>query len=404
MVEAISIKLALIITNLIPYHAARFSAVRKLMGDGAHLIELSRHDAEFSTLEAPIKDANVHTLFARDPWSAVDVRKLGRALDDALSKMSPDVVVVNGWGFPSAISAITWARRNEKAVVILSESQVNDAPRKSIKEAVKSRVVRLCDAALVGGRTHKNYIVSLGMPSDRVFLGYDVVDNAHFIAGADAARMRSTGSVRGELPARYILACSRFVQKKNIVSLVRGYDEACNAVDDMPDLVLVGDGPERRVIEDAIARSRVSAKIHLPGFASYEELPRLYGLAEGFVHVSSSEQWGLVINEAAAAGLPLVVSSACGAACELVAEGENGYLVDPNHESEIAAALRRLMTLPTEVRSRMGVASRELVSKWTPERFANELLLACTKALSGPKLGYGALDRALLAALRYRRI
>ena len=74
----------------------------------------------------------------------------------------------------------------------------------------------------------------------------------------------------------------------------------------------------------------VSDTVHWPGFLQYEQLPAAYQFAGAFVHPARREPWGLVVNEAAAAGLPLLVGQHVGAACELVRDGENGFLVNPD--------------------------------------------------------------------------
>lgn len=317
-----------------------------------------------------------------------------------LARSRPDVIAVAGWATPECFAAIAWARQNGRRLVVMSDSQAIDAPRSGIRELIKSRVVRTCDAALVAGRRHRDYIVSLGMPENRVFLGYDVVDNAFFEQGADAARMEVAATrAKHGLPERYLLASGRFVSKKNLPRLVEAYEKAIAGLPDPPDLIILGDGPERVAVEAAIARFGVAGRVHLPGFRGYDLLPAFYGLAEGFVHVSTSEQWGLVINEAAAAGLPLVVSQPCGAAPELLREGENGFLVNPTDAGNIARALRRLIELPTDARLGLGAASRRIVADWGPERFAEGLRSACQAALMQPARRLAPWDSALIRVL-----
>ena len=92
------------------------------------------------------------------------------------------------------------------------------------KEYLKSRLVKLCAAGLVGGAAHKDYMVQLGMPAERVFLGYDAVDNEYFRTKADEVRSQSS-VVRSQLrlPERYFLASARFVEKKNLPRLIEAY-------------------------------------------------------------------------------------------------------------------------------------------------------------------------------------
>src|SRR5205823_2876752 len=110
-------------------------------------------------------------------------------LTAAVAAARPDVVFVHGWAAATARSALRWCLTNRVPAVLMSESTARDEPRRWWKEAAKRRVVRCFAAALVGGTRHREYTVGLGIPPDRVFLGYDTVDNEHFGAGADAARV-----------------------------------------------------------------------------------------------------------------------------------------------------------------------------------------------------------------------
>jgi glycosyltransferase involved in cell wall biosynthesis len=230
-------------------------------------------------------------------------------------------------------------------------------------------------------------------------LGYDAVDNDHFCAGADKARARAVEvrSARG-LPARYLLACGRFMAKKNFHGLIDAFADAIARQDTGHDLVILGDGPERARLEETSRNRGMERRIHLPGFRSYDALPDYYGLADGFAHVATSEQWGLVVNEAAASGLPLVVSRPTGAAA-LVHEARNGFLVDPDNRAEVSQALDRLMGASRESREEMGKESRRIVDDWGPRRFAQGLKEACEHALRQPPRRLAIIDRILFRAL-----
>ncbi len=323
----------------------------------------------------------------------------------ALSEQTPDVVVLAGWSTVECFAGLLWARRNGKRVVMMSESQQSDAHRSRLREAFKSRIIGACDTALVGGRRHQEYIVSLGMPIKNVFLGYDAVDNQYFEKGADRARADCENERRRlGLPVRYLLASSRFIPKKNLARLIKAFAKAIKSLPDAPDLVLLGDGPERGSIEAAILENEIAGRVHLMGLQPYDSLPSFYGLSEGFVHVSTSEQWGLVINEAAASGLPLVVSAPCGATPELVHEGVNGWVVDPLNVEDMTLALSRLISMQLSERSAMGNASRRIATEWGPERFAHGLAAACIKAQSHPTKRLMLWDRLLVRILSTRQI
>src|SRR5262249_59830905 len=94
-------------------------------------------------------------------------------------------------------------------------------------------------------------------------------------------------------------------------------------------LVLLGEGEQRAKLEGLRDALGLRNDVSMPGFKQYDELPAYYGLASAFVHTSTTEQWGLVVNEAMAAGLPVLVSERCGCGPDLVREGVNGFTFDP---------------------------------------------------------------------------
>jgi glycosyltransferase involved in cell wall biosynthesis len=297
-------------------------------------------------------------------------------------------------------------------LVICSESNEFDEPRKWWREAVKRRVVRLCSAGLAGGSPQAAYLVRLGLPTQRVLKGYDVVDNEYFARGAERARQQSP-ALRRELglPAYYFLASARFTEKKNLRFLLRAfarYRSLCSArqgplgeADAAWELVLIGDGPLREQLVSLRSELGAEQFIHFAGASAYDELPVFYGLAGALVHPSTTEQWGLVVNEAMACGLPVVISNRCGCAADLVREGQNGFTFDSSDVAGLADIMLKLAA-PDFPRAQFGTTSREIISHWTPATFAKNLSLAIDAALRAPLPRANTVDRALLWRLLHR--
>jgi glycosyltransferase involved in cell wall biosynthesis len=108
---------------------------------------------------------------------------------------------------------------------------------------------------------------------------------------------------------------------------------------------------------------------------------------------------GLVVNEATANGLPVLVSNRCGCAMDLVKDGVNGFTFDPYNVEEMAQAMFQLSACQPSRLSEMGDASRKIISNWGPERFTQRLKAAAECAPNvGPKM-VSLLDRVLLAAM-----
>jgi len=291
---------------------------------------------------------------------------------------------------------------------VMSESARHDQPRSWWKETIKRRIVKLYSAALVGGQRHVDYLVELGMPRDRIFTGYDVVDNDYFARRALEIR-NSEPEIRNMygLPENYFLASARFIEKKNLPRLIRAYAEYRHrsqgtgvtdpGYNGAPwDLVLLGDGPLRETLSSQLSTLNLQAHVHLPGFKQYDQLPVYYALANAFVHASTTEQWGLVVNEAVASGLPVILSERCGCVPELF--GDNGFTFDPMNEGELAQRLLQMASLSDDERRRLGDASYRISASFAPERFGEGLEQAATVAMKLTQKKIGAIDRALLFA------
>jgi 1,2-diacylglycerol 3-alpha-glucosyltransferase len=383
-----------------PYHAARLSAVQDQCQVAA--IEVTAVDSEYAWDPVDPKGLQKSALFDREPS-----REAGQGFDErlvaVLRQQAARVLFVPGWGTWWAIASLRLCLRIGVRVVVMSDSTFHDAPRSYLKETIKRRIVGLCSAALVAGKPQLEYLVTLGMPRERIFTGYDVVDNSHFAAGAEvvrreAIRWRQTLG----LPARYFLASARFIEKKNIPRLLQAYAlYRSRAGAAAWKLVVLGEGPERPHLERVVTELGLHGDVMMPGFKQYDELPAYYGLASAFIHASTVDQWGLVVNEAMAAGLPVLVSERCGCAADLVRPGHNGFLFDPYDVDALANGLLMLSSDGCD-RAAMGARSRAVIDDWRPTAFAAGAVAAARAALDAPARRPSIADAVLLSVLAKR--
>ena len=172
-----------------------------------------------------------------------------------------------GYARPESIAAARWAGAAPAADgPDVREPGDRPDPRVWWKELIKRRRIRLFDAAVVGGPAHRDYLVQLGMPPDRITLGYNAVDNAYFAAAARRWRNDPAGA-RACPRVPYFLAVCRFVPEKNLVRLVEAFARyRRSAAPGRPwELVLCGDGPGREQVETAVATTGLAGLIHRPG-------------------------------------------------------------------------------------------------------------------------------------------
>jgi glycosyltransferase involved in cell wall biosynthesis len=383
-----------------PYHLARLEAV------ACHLhlegVEVSATDKTYAWASSDGRQSFPCHLISSDIDKEPTSQLIAR-IDQLLAALRPDAVAVHGWSHRSALAALEWCTRSQTAAVLMSESTAWDEIRRPWKEAVKRRVVSLFGSALVGGSPHRDYLAQLGMPDEKIFQGYDVIDNDYFSVHANKTKCSAADErKRFGLPANYFLASARFVEKKNLFRLLEAFElYRGGSGAEAWDLVLLGDGHLRASLQDRVAQRGIAGFVHMPGFKQYEDLPAYYGLAGAFVHASTTEQWGLVVNEAMAASLPVLVSNRCGCAADLVATGRNGYTFDPLRPSELADLMLHVSSDQCD-RRRMAEASRAIIGQWTPLRFASSLCQAVDTALAGPPPKAALPDRLLLHALMYR--
>jgi 1,2-diacylglycerol 3-alpha-glucosyltransferase len=435
-------RVAVLFSRFGPYHHARLKAA------GARLqvtgVEFSNVDTTYAwDLVEGADGFNRLTLFSGMAVNELPASRIFNRVGQALDQLQPQVVAIPGWYDRCSMAALRWCGSHGIPVVVMSETTAWDVERKWLKETMKRRLMKLCAAGLVGGRAHADYLEQLGIERTKIFFGYDAVDNEYFQTKADEIRKHpptqsygATGKVESRnkygLPERYFLASARFIEKKNLPRLLQAfarYRELAAKVEnrnqpgevasqrlhgpgkaEIWDLVLLGDGPLKSDLCHLISDLRLDACVHLPGFKQYDELPVYYSLASAFVHASATEQWGLVVNEAMASGLPVLVSNRCGCAQDLVQEGKNGFTFDPYNVEQLAQLMLKLSPLnPEKGRgphgalrpqlSAFGSESHRIISQWGPERFAKGLHDAVQTVLKNPASNASLMDRLILRLL-----
>lgn len=335
----------------------------------------------------------IRTVFPDTEFETLSPDRIHRGVRSALETIQPDVVATNSYSFPDAREALEWGRRNRRSVVVMTDSRRDDARRHRWREWVKRRLLRGFDAGLAAGIPQEAYLRELGLPSESIWTGYDVVDNAYFSAG------RPTDEFTGGRSGEYFLSVGRMKALKNFDGLLRAYERYRSRTDDPWPLVLVGDGPERERLE-ALARKIAPEDVRFAGFQPPDRLRDYYAGAGALVHPAKKDTWGLVVNEAMAAGLPVLVSRAAGCVHDLVETGENGFTFDPTDPDRLADLMRRLDRSSDEERRAMGRASREIVADWDLDRFSRGLRSAARFALNRPDRGLSIGLRLLLGVIR----
>jgi glycosyltransferase involved in cell wall biosynthesis len=291
----------------------------------------------------------------------------------ALKDADPDVVVVSGWSTFAAQGAIAWCRMRRVPFVLLVES--HDAGPKSgwrrqVKETVVPQIVRRAASVLVVGSLARDSVVALGADLARVRTFANTIDVQAYAERVDrlAARrpkLRSSFGLADDDVA--VVSVARLAREKGLDTMLR----AAEVSGVRP--VIVGSGPERERL------AKLAPGAVLTGELPQDRVAEAYAAADVFCLLSTHEPWGVAVNEAAAAGLPLVLSDRVGAAADLLRDGENGMVVAAGDVAGAAEAFRRLAANPG-LRRAYGARSREIIAAWGYGPSVEALVEACREA------------------------
>jgi 1,2-diacylglycerol 3-alpha-glucosyltransferase len=364
--------LAVIWIDWYSYHVARFRGLesapllaRKIVG-----IELIGGIGVHKGLKfrEPLpSDLNIETLMPESNWRDTDKWQLTRQLWWRLTELGPEVVLVPGYYTLPAIAAAIWAKLHGRISILMTESTAGDHRRIWWKEQTKSLALRVFfNWAVAGGKSHVAYLNQLGFPSDRIVGFYDVVDNDMFREGTASLRLQSSTDARQR--AKYFLYVGRFAKEKNVGNLLASWVTYRNQGGTWP-LVLVGDGPEADALRNSAGNCPYVADVLFPGFKNSRELLPFYAFAGCFVLPSTREPWGLVVNEAMASALPVLVSDRCGCSADLVIPGLNGFVFDPLDVVSLTTHLHNIEHLDGEQLNSMGENSARIISSFSPINF-----------------------------------
>ena len=350
-----------------PYHHARFQHVARLLN--LHVLETRPTSQEYPWDFDPSGDYSIHRLSGMPhPEADPPLPDLRRQLQAVLDQLQPQVIVSVGWADRAYQRLLLAAQQRHIPLVIVSDSRQRDEPRNSAKEWLKCQLLHGYSAALVAGFESRKYLERLGFPRDAIFQPWDVVDNSFFAQGPlQEAHQRTI--IRS---APCFLCVSRFVAKKNHLGLLAAYSRYQFEGGGWG-LCLIGAGPLQADLELAIAQLPHPSRVQLHPFQQLSELAASYSEASAFVLASSSDQWGLVVNEAMAAGLPCLVSSGCGCAMDLIEHGRTGWCFDPASYQQLTALMHRCERQSPAARVAMVAAARKRLEAFSLEAFSSGL-------------------------------
>jgi glycosyltransferase involved in cell wall biosynthesis len=280
-----------------------------------------------------------HRRFDADSFTGADVG----SIDEALLSSRPDAVVVPGWHSKFYLRAIAVCRRHGVPVLYRGDTNLGVAPN-GIRRApwkIRTRAkLRLFDGYLSVGTASREYLLRFGVPEPLIFDSPHCIDNLAFGMAAEAVRAGTRNQIRQQLGAGahdfLIVFAGKLVDRKRPLDVI----EAAARLGRDVVVAMVGNGPLLESLQQATARLDVPVAWH--GFANQTLMPHLLAAGDCVAVPSEGESWGLIVNEALAAGTPCVVSSGVAAGRDLIEGRQSGATYQRGDIGGLAAALERV--------------------------------------------------------------
>lgn len=362
-----------ILTEIIsPYRIPLFNALAQFSEVDLHVIFLAETDPtlrQWQIYKEEIRFSHQILPSWRKRVGKYNVL-LNRGVGRALAAAAPQVILCGGYSYLASWQCLLWARAHKIPLFLWSESNLQDQRRGyALVEFVKNQFLNRCSGFVVPGRSAREYLRAHKVEDSRIFTAPNAVDNDWFASTAAQARQQENESRQKlSLPGRYFLFAGRLVREKGVFELLSAYAKLDGSMRQQIGLVFVGDGVCRQEMEEQ-ASSISPGVIRFAGFAQREQLATYYALADALILPTYTDTWGLVVNEAMACGLPVILSRAAGCAPDLVRENWNGLLVAPRDVSSLILALRTIANQSGPCMT-MRTHSAQHISNYSPQEWS----------------------------------
>jgi L-malate glycosyltransferase len=251
-------------------------------------------------------------------------------------------------------------------VFVMNDSKFDDKPRRVWRELSKMTGYWPYQGALVSAERSKDYLHFLRFRKENIETGYDTLSVARI------RRYAAGVSPPAAFEDRPFVVVARLVEKKNLPTLLDAYALYVKAAVTPRPLEICGDGPLESQLRQQVGALDLTPLVNFRGFIQSPDIARLLVGALALLLPSTEEQFGLVVIEAQALGLPILYTPPCGARDELLRSGVNGFMVEPDNVPGMAYYLQ-LLSSSEELWRRLSAGALNSSSAGDVERFARAI-------------------------------
>src|SRR3989344_1474271 len=288
-----------------------------------------------------------------------------------LKSYNPDIVLISGWDHPSYGMAVLYAKVFKKKLVLWSGSTAYETSwRRTITRPFVRVLIRLSDKFVAYGTRSKEYLISLGAPAGKIIISYNTTDLNKYSSAIKLRKDRQSQLKKslGLSGKTLILYYGQLIGRKGVLQLLEAFKEVRKSQPDLG-LLIVGNGNLEEKIKIYVNENKLINSVKLFKYPGENVIVSYFASADLFVLPSSQEVWGLVVNQALAAGLPVIATDQAGSTLDLIKSDENGFIITNSTPNAIALGLKHILGQDLKKMSKSAVQS---VYRLTPKLVAKE--------------------------------
>lgn len=279
-----------------------------------------------------------------------------KGLFQQLKNEKPDSIIVSGFS-SATVKVFLYSIINRTPYIIWNGSIAKQGRKDSFIRTVQRRfLTRFANAFVAYGTKAKSYLMSIGASEEKVFIATNTVDTSFFEKETEKQRARL---VDDEI--HHFIYLGYLVPRKNVGQLIEIAKTLKSHRSDFC-IDIIGDGESKNSLESMVKEYELSDQVKFHGFKQKEELPPYFAKAKALLFQTDFDIWGLVLNEAMAAGVPCLSSVNAGASEDLIVNGENGYIVDYQNKADILEKINFIIENP-EKAAELGKHAGEFIRK-----------------------------------------
>jgi len=311
-----------------------------------------------------------YTLLFKGSIDSISSISIAKKTWEILDKIRPETSIICDYSNIFGWISLLWAKINKNNLIFWLASTLDDKKHFFPKEQIKHFFLKHFHLYLAPGEKTKQYLEYMKVESLKIVVTGYGVENDYYL--------QKYNKYKNQIPAKTVknistnknfLFVGRLSSEKNIISMLQSFS-AVSHLDKNWGVIIIGNGQKKKEIESFASENHLKDRIHVIGFVQQNEISKYYALGDVFILPSTSEPWGLVVNEAMLCSMPIIVSNRCGCVPELVKEGVNGFSFDPYDTQKLQQLMRGFIKNKYDIKL-MGKESLHIVKQHSPEKIAS---------------------------------